>query len=60
MMSQPIRFFHVFLWIVGSNPAHTGLKLFIKLNCTINNTLQLQSILKCVSCLLGFQKGKVL
>ncbi len=35
MMSQPIRFVHVFLWIVGSNPAHAGLKLFIKQNCTL-------------------------
>ncbi len=35
MMSQPIRFFHVFIWIVGSNPAQAGLKLFIKQNCKI-------------------------
>ncbi len=43
MMSQPIRFFHVFLWIVGSNPTHCrhettishSFVLFIKQNCKI-------------------------
>ncbi len=66
MMSQPIQFFHVFIWIGGSNPAHAGLKplfhlalFFIKQNCKYNNTLQLQSIWNVV---LHFfiLKGKVL